>query len=114
MISPQAEEGSGLLSALAQMDEASLDLDNAMAEAVDRCQRVGKKATVSLTLEFSLSKEGRVVVTHAVKTKLPEFPRVGKLFYVTDKNGLSVDDPHQAMLPEMSGEAARFAHKASK
>lgn len=87
---------------LAQINGGLLDteLNAAIAECVNKSMEHGKKATLTLKLEFVPQNlaQGTVRVSHDIKTLLPKEKREGGIMYALPSGSLTPDNPAQGKL----------------
>jgi hypothetical protein len=79
--------------------KTAVELTEAMAALVKACYDTGKAGELTLRLRVAPGRSGQVEISDLVSTKLPTFERGTSLFFVTDDNNLSRNDPRQENLP---------------
>jgi hypothetical protein len=75
------------------------ELTDALHNLIEACKDTGKKGSVTLTVSVKPEGGRMVMISDKIDTKLPKPDRDSALFYVTDDNELSKDDPDQRRLP---------------
>lgn len=77
------------------------ELTDATAEAIAAAVSAGKKASLTITLDFKPQRGSKeqVTVRHDLKLKLPEFDRPEDHMFVVNGNSLSNKHPRQTELP---------------
>lgn len=84
-----AEIGYGSLS-----EEATAELQKCM----DAVSEPGKKASLTITLEFKSKTNGQIIVNDKIVTKLPQKPREEHIMFQTAELHLTARDPRQREL----------------
>lgn len=75
------------------------ELSDQLYDLLHKVQATGKPGALSLTLNVKLAGAGRVEITPAVKTKLPEFDRPKTSFFIDKQGNASRRDPNQPEIP---------------
>lgn len=70
-----------------------------MRQLIAACKLSGKKGKLSITLNVATSAAGLADIRADVKTTMPEPGLPGSVFFMTNDNGLVVEDPRQQSLP---------------
>ena len=77
------------------------ELDEALTELLQSVRDTGKKGNLTLTLTVNPAGRGKietVLLEDEIKTKLPELPKGGTIFFATEENELRREDPRQMQL----------------
>lgn len=82
------------------------ELTEALQQCVAAAKEHQKPATLKLTLKFS-PQGGAMVVTDDIDLKLPEKERSGSIFFPTELNTLSRENPEQRNLDLQTVETPR-------
>ena len=82
------------------------ELTEAMQNCVAAAKEHQKPATLKLTLKFS-PQGGAMIVTDDIDLKLPEKERTGSIFFPTELNTLSRENPEQRNLDLQTVETPR-------
>ena len=75
------------------------DLTQGMNELLEAVQATGKAGSITLTVKVKPEGGRLIKVSDEVNVKIPKADRDPALFYVTDDNELSRDNPDQPKLP---------------
>lgn len=104
---PKDEGARGFAPFLQQVDDGELhtELSATLQKHVselflyaNRFQR-DAKGSITLTLNFAVLGNGNVMVAGDVKTKTPKTPRAASMFFRTQGNNLTIENPRQQKLP---------------
>jgi hypothetical protein len=74
------------------------ELTEKLTEHAERTESTAK-GSITITLSLAAKANGTVSVEADVKTKEPKAKRPGSVFWVTDGNNLSSENPRQTRLP---------------
>lgn len=77
------------------------DLNAQIRDLLGKIQETGKEGKIALELRFKPAGQGRVEVSTAIKSSVPQPTTESTLFYITGEGRLSRRDPRQPELPAL-------------
>jgi len=103
-------KGNAFLDALTEAREgtALADLHAAILQLVGDVRSIGKKGTLTVTLNIALGSANTLVLTDTIKVVSPEPNKDSAIYYADDANRLTRTDPRQPTLKGLR-EVATFA-----
>ena len=85
--------------------QSDYDLSTALKEAIIAVRQNGKAASIThtITIEPANDDATTVIISDAIRSKLPQKPRKRIHKFTTEQGGLTDSDPNQQQLPGYEG-----------
>ena len=92
------------------------ELTESLRDLVARVRDTGKTGTLTLTITVAprAGTRNQIDVKDEIKLKLPEFARAASIFFVTEENEVSRQDPNQPPLEGIRFPGGRVNHRTGE